>query len=427
MSKLKPIGSEKLQGIEKLQRMMQIATYKEHLPNPINETSSTDYRITLADGHTYEIVKERLGYIIKKQVNESTSDYIDHMKNRKHFSSYSAAMKKLNLMAGEINRVNGVSEGISLFTEDKKYMLKSPQPKVEAPIEAPSDLPPAPEPAPEDAMPTPPSDEELPMSPEGEEPTTDDMGDMGGMGEEPSTDDMPDMGEEPSEGGEGEPVTFKSIQKLTGKLSQKIRDYSGEDELSSKDVKYVINSILSSLDLNSLDEEDKEEILTRFEGEEDSDYGMDDMGSEDDENDELDFDSQEEVPGQEEPKPEEMGEGWMDEGEFNESNYMDAVFKDIFKESTIEKVLKGYVVINENEKKFVKEKNKEQKVISESKKVKYNREIERLSLTEAQAEVSKKIVNNFPYITFVGKTNKGNLVFENKNKQLKVSPKGNIL
>ena len=43
MSKLKPIGSEKLQGIDKLQRMMQIATYKEHLPNSINETSSTDY------------------------------------------------------------------------------------------------------------------------------------------------------------------------------------------------------------------------------------------------------------------------------------------------------------------------------------------------------------------------------------------------
>jgi hypothetical protein len=420
MSKLKPIGSEKLQGIEKLQRMMQIATYKEHLPNPINETSSTDYRITLADGHTYEIVKERLGYIIKKQVNESTSDYIDHMKNRKHFSSYSAAMRKLNLMAGEINRLNGVSEGISLFTEDKKYMLKAPQPKMEAPTEEPSDLPPSPEPAPEDAMPTPPSDEELPMSPEGEEPSMDGMDDMG---EEPSTDDMPDMGEEPSE---GEPVTFKSIQKLTGKLAQKIRDYSGEDELSSKDVKYVINSILSSLDLNSLDEEDKEEILTRFDSEEDSDYGMEDMGSSEDEmpSEEPDMSSEEEPM----PEPEgEMAEGWMDEGEFNEANYMDAVFKDIFKESTIEKVLKGYVVINENEKKFVKEKKKEQKVISESKKVKYNREIERLSLTEAQAEVSKKIVNNFPYITFVGKTNKGNLVFENKNKQLKVSPNGNIL
>jgi hypothetical protein len=415
MSKIKPIGSEKLQGIEKLQRIMEIARYKEAIPNSINETSSIDYRITLADGNTYEIVKERLGYIIKKQINESTSDYIDVIKNRKHFSSYSAAMRKLNLMAGELNRVNGISEGISLFTEDKKYMLKAPQPKMEAPTEEPSDLPPpspepAPAPAPEDAMPTPPSDEELPMSPEGEEPEMD-------------LPDMEDMGGEPSEGGEGEPVTFKSIQKLTGKLAQKIRDYSGEDELSSKDVKYVINSILSSLDLNSLDEEDKEEILTRFDGEEESDYGMEDMGSEEDEID-VDIDTEEEPIAEPEG---EMAEGWMDEMEFKEEDFVDASLNQIFGESTIEKVLKSYVVINENEKKFIKEKKKEQQVISESRKVRYSKEIERLSLTEAQAEISKKIVNNFPFITFVGKTNKGNLVFENKNKQLKVSPQGNIL
>ena len=415
MSKINPIGSEKLQGIEKLQRIMEIARYKEAIPNSINETSSIDYRITLADGNTYEIVKERLGYIIKKQINESTSDYIDVIKNRKHFSSYSAAMRKLNLMAGELNRVNGISEGISLFTEDKKYMLKAPQPKMEAPTEEPSDLPPpspepAPAPAPEDAMSTPPSDEELPMSPEGEEPDMD-----------MDLPDMEDMGGEPSEGGEGEPVTFKSIQKLTGKLAQKIRDYSGEDELSSKDVKYVINSILSSLDLNSLDEEDKEEILTRFDGEEDSDYGMEDMGSEEDE---IDIDTEEEPI--EEPEGE-MAEGFMDEMEFKEEDFVDASLNQIFGESTIEKVLKSYVVINENEKKFIKEKKKEQQVISESRKVRYSKEIERLSLTEAQAEISKKIVNNFPFVTFVGKTNKGNLVFENKNKQLKVSPQGNIL
>ena len=413
MSKINPIGSEKLQGIEKLQRIMEIARYKEAIPNSINETSSIDYRIKLADGNTYEIVKERLGYIIKKQINESTSDYIDVIENRKHFSSYSAAMRKLNLMAGELNRVNGISEGISLFTEDKKYMLKAPQPKVEAPTETPSDLPPPSDeslPVPDDAMPTPPSNEEMPASPEGEETGMD-------------LPDMEDMGGEPSEGGEGEPVTFKSIQKLTGKLAQKIRDYSGnEEELSSKDVKYVINSILSSLDLNSLDEEDKEEILTRFDGEEESDYGMEDMGSEDEESDEID--------SEEEPiaEPEgEMAEGWMDEMEFKESNYFNSTLDSIFSESTIEKVLKGYVVINENEKKFIKEKKKEQKVISESRKIKYSKEIERLSLTEAQSEISKKIVNNFPFITFVGKTNKGNLVFENNNKQLKVSPQGNIL
>jgi len=411
MSRIKPIGSEKLQGIEKLQRIMEIARYKESIPNPINETSSVDYKITLADGNRYTIVKERLGYIIKKEINESTSEYIDPIKNRKHFSSYSAAMRKLNLMAGEINRVNGIDEGISLFTEDKKYMLKTPQPKVEAPTETPSDLPPpapAPSPAPEDETPIPSSDEELPMSPEGEETSMDDMGDddMGGMD---------DMGEEPSEGGEGEPVTFKSIQKLTGKLAQKIRDYSGnEEELSSKDVKYVINSILSSLDLNSLDEDDKEEILTRFEGDEESDYGMEDMGSEDEESDE--FDSEEEVSTEEEPNPEEMGE-----------SYLDGMFSKVFGESQVDKILKKYVVINENEKKFIKEKKVNKKQISESRKIRYSKEIDRLALTKKQKEISNRIVENFPFITFVGKTNKGNLIFENNNKQLKVSPQGNIL
>jgi hypothetical protein len=410
MSKIKPIGSEKLQGNEKLLRIMEIAKYKEVIPNSINETSSVDYKITLADGNTYSIVKERLGYIIKKSINESVSDYIDNIKNRKHFSSYSSAMRKLNLMAGEINRVNGISEGISLFTEDKKYMLKAPQPKVEAPTEVPSDLPPPapspePSPAPEDlSLGMEPSSDEMPASPEGEETDMD-------------LPDMEDMGGEPSEGGEGEPITFKSIQKLTGKLAQKIRDYSGEEELSSKDVKYVINSILSSLDLNSLDEEDKEEILTRFDGEEESDYGMEDMGSEDEESNEFDVDSEEEFSTEEEPKPEEMGE----------ADYLDGMFSKVFGESQVDKILKRYVVVNENEKKFVEEKKKEQKVISESRKAKYTKEIERLSLTESQSEISKKIVNNFPFITFVGKTNKGNLVFENNNKQLKVSPQGNIL
>jgi hypothetical protein len=341
MSKIKPIGSEKLQGNEKLLRIMEIAKYKEVIPNSINETSSVDYKITLADGNTYSIVKERLGYIIKKSINESVSDYIDNIKNRKHFSSYSSAMRKLNLMAGEINRVNGISEGISLFTEDKKYMLKAPQPKVEAPTEAPSDLPPpAPAPAPSpESSPTPPSDDDLAISPDGSLPSDD----MGGMDDMPEDNDMPEDDEESLEGGESEPVTFKSIQKLTGKLAQKIRDYSGnEEELSSKDVKYVINSILSSLDLNSLDEEDKEEILTRFDGEEESDYEMDDMGSEDEESDEFDVDSEEETSTEEEPKPEEMGE----------ADYLDGMFSKVFGESQVDKILKRYVVVNENEKKF---------------------------------------------------------------------------
>lgn len=405
MSKLKPVGSEKLQGIDKLQRIMEIARYNEHLPNSINETSSVDYRITMADGHTYEIVKERLGYIIKKQVNESTSEYIDPIKNRKHFSSYSAAMRKLNLMAGEINRVNGISEGISLFTEDKKYMLKTPEPKMEAPIEEPSDVP-----APTEDLPMPEPTDELPAAPEGEEPTGDEM-DM----------ETPDMESPETDMGGEEPSTFKSIQKLTGKLAQKIRDYSGEEELSSKDVKYVINSILSSLDLNSLDEEDKEEILSRFD-EEESDYGMEDMGSEETDVEDAEIDMETEEEPIMEPEGE-MGEGY----EVTEDDYVEKALQGIFGESTIEKVLKKYVVVNENEKKFISEKKENLKVITEEKKQRYFSEIKRLSESVSQAKIAKKIVENFPNISFVGKTNKGNLVFENKNKQLKVSPKGNIL
>ena len=51
---------------------MEIARYNEVPKNEINENSTLDYTITLADGNTYGIVRERLGYIIKKGLNEST-------------------------------------------------------------------------------------------------------------------------------------------------------------------------------------------------------------------------------------------------------------------------------------------------------------------------------------------------------------------
>ena len=86
MSKLKPIGSEKLKGQEQINRILEIAKYKEHLPNSINETSKTDYTTKLVDGNVYHIVKEKLGYIIKSGLNESTLDYIDPMKNRVYYS-----------------------------------------------------------------------------------------------------------------------------------------------------------------------------------------------------------------------------------------------------------------------------------------------------------------------------------------------------
>ncbi len=60
MSKLKPIGSEKLEGLEKIQRIMEIARYKENIPQPVNEVSSREYQVVLADGVKYSINKEKL-------------------------------------------------------------------------------------------------------------------------------------------------------------------------------------------------------------------------------------------------------------------------------------------------------------------------------------------------------------------------------
>ena len=71
MGKLKPIGSEKLTGDDKIKRILQIAKYNEVPVANINETEKREYTLGLADGNNYEIVKEKLGYIIKRTISKS--------------------------------------------------------------------------------------------------------------------------------------------------------------------------------------------------------------------------------------------------------------------------------------------------------------------------------------------------------------------
>ena len=325
MAGLKPIGSEKLEGLDKIKRIIEISRYNEHLPQAVNENESKEYSLDLADGNNYEIVRERQGYIIKKTLNESETDYIEPIQNRKYFSSYSQALKKLNLMAKEFNTLYENTEGTSLFNEQKKkYKLKVRKPKADlepvaepAPAEAPAPapvLPPAPEipaePAPDMGMETPPADlgTEPPMGGE-------DMGMEPGMGEEPMGGEDMGMEEPPMDdemGGEEEIDVdiedkkdkgvgeFKRIQILVGKLAQKIRQYEEEKDLSAKDVKYIINSILSSLDVEVLDEDDIEQIIAKLEGEEE-DEDEETSGEE-----EIDVDMEEEMPTEEEPELAEM-------------------------------------------------------------------------------------------------------------------------
>ena len=410
MSKLKPIGSEKLKGQEQINRMLQIAKYKEAIPNPINEDTRVEYNTKLVDGNVYYISKEKQGYIIKKGITESTLDYIEPMKNRTYYNSYAEALKKLNLLAKELNRVHNVNEGISLFTEDKKYFLKNPNP-------APTEEVPAPEaeemPAPPmgDETPAPPTDDvnlDMPVEPEGEIPSeeTPDMG-------------MEDMGPETPD----EDVSFKVIQKLTGKLSQKIRDFQEKDEeITSKDAKYVVNSILSAL-ADNLEDDDKEDIISKLEGEEDIDYGMEPsgMGTEEEPIDTEDMGAEEEIPADEEIPSEEP------KGEMGEAEMTQELVSKIFSESKVDKILSKYFVISENERKFVKEKQMKKKLFLEQKTILDIEKIRKLSETNKQKTVAESVIESFPEMKFIGKTNKGNLVFEHNNKQLKVSPQGELL
>jgi len=255
------------------------------------------------------------------------------------------------------------------------------------------------------------------------------------MPDEPS-DEMPSPG--PDDAGEEGDVSFKMIQKLTGKLAQKIRDFQEKDEeITSKDAKYVVNSILSAL-ADNLEDDDKDDIIAKLEGEEDEDMG--DMGMGDEEIPEEEPMPEEGMGMEDENMPEEVGEdisggmgrgdaepkAEMGEAEVNEK-YVEAALKKIFKESKVDSVLSKYFVVNENEKKFQQQKTQNKQMILEQKTKSDKNQIVRLSETVKQKKVAIDVINSFPEMKFVGKTNKGNLVFEHNNKQLKVSPKGELL
>lgn len=417
MADLKPIGSEKLTGQDKLKRIMEIARFNETIPQTINETAKSEFVIPLADGNKYEIVKERQGYIIKKTISESETEYIEPMKNRKYYPSYSQALKRLNLVAGELNRLNENEEGVSLYGEQKKFTLKTPKPAPAPEMEAPMAPPAAPP-----AVPSP----ELPPSPieGGEDMGMEDMGmeDMGmedmGMEDAPEGSEVEDINidtEEGDEDAEGQ-VSFKTIQKLTGKLTQKIRTLESQEGMTSEDIKYVINMVLSSFDLNSLSEEDKEDIMSKFEEDETEDFGMeDDMGGEDmtDDSEVEDIQADMDVPV---------------ESEMEEMNYGNgAIFDSIFGESKVDKVISKYFEVSKKEIREGKEKQIQE--ISKKKAV-VNQIMEsviKMTETIEQELAAKKFLEKNINSKFVGITNKKNLVFETKSGQVRITINGEVL
>jgi hypothetical protein len=404
MGNLKPIGSERLTGQEKINRIMEIARFNETTPSKVNETSRSEYSVVLADNNEYHVVKERQGYIIKRSISESETEYIDPIKNRKYHSSYSQAFKKLNLLAGELNRLNENNEGLSLYGEQKKFVLKTPnQPKdIETPTDPPSEPPsvPSPElPSPNSEMDDMPSDDsELDIN-------------LDSDGGEDMSMDI-DMSSDDSNSGD-EQVTFKSIQKLTGKLTQKIRTLNDMESMSSEDIKYVINMVLSSLNLSELSEEDKEDIMSKFEDE--------DMSSDD-------IDMEGDIPSGDFDDNSDVDDTSMDEPiETNHMTYGGSILDSIFSESRVDKVLGKY--FEKSEKEISETKIMKSSTILEKKEM-INRTMKQVirycESIEQELASSKLLKENSNYV-FVGKTNKLNLVFENSSGQVKITPDGMVI
>ena len=437
MGDLRPLGSEKLQGIDKLKRIMEIARYNEPTTFINEEQSTLEYNKTLSDGYTYGIVKEKNGYIIKRSLNESPMEYIDNMKGRKYYRSYSEALKRLNLTTKELNRLNGYDENISLIGEQedvkKKFVLKTKKPAVPAADETTPPVPPTADvPAPPTAD-VPPADVEPPMGMEPAAPPTepgmeppsspvepgmeppsspvepgmeDPMAEPGmedpmaepGMEsdvEEPEMDDEESMG----------PVGLKTIQKLTGRLSQKIRSFDKDKGMDSQDIKYVVNSILSAIDLTKLDDEDRDDILDKLEQYEA--YGEEGEGELDMSDEEMDMEEPMVEPGMEEPMAE------------------PGVEVPPVAESRVEKILMSYFDVKKSEKPILEDKVKKEYLKIKLNQIKLKNEIVNLSESRKQIDASLSLINE--NYKFVGKTNKENMIFTKNGRQVKVTPRGRII
>ena len=391
---LKPIGSEKLTGQDKINRIIEIASYGNVEKNTTNHTQTTSFLKEGKDGNFYAIIQEKDGYHIKSGLNESNLDYIDGIRNKKknRFRSYSDALKRLNLMFKPINEQYNEGVGDNMYGEiedqEERFTLKTP--------DAPAD------------------EEEMPMDDEMGMDDEMDMDDDMDMGDDEMGMDDGEMGIDSEEGEEEEMEgIMKPIQKLTGKLGQKLRD--GEEDLDSEDIKYVINSVLSALDLDKLESEDKEDIVSRFE-EDETEYGdeeleVGDVDLEDDEfgvEDDMDMEDEDMGVDDEIGMEEEVAEGEGDE----EGVAMESLKK------RVSKLLESYV--GEAEEKDPKTYLEDIKKITKTNKI-----IEKHSNNVDQELSAKKFIKENK-ATIKGLTKNGTIVMISEGKKVYIDKNGSI-
>ena len=265
-----------------LNRMLELANIKPMTENKV-ELSTLDLVKKAANDKVYAIVRENRKYFIKvtdkkQSLTESDFNYIGGVANKtKHsYNSFEEASKHLNLMFDELNRLNegsftNVLESDIHLLDEKKYVLKLNKPKTKPEIDS-FDFG---------------SDEESKDGGEdvfnfGSDEESKDSGEDFDFGSDEEKSDEKDkeietiggdfdFGGESTEDEETEELddelddeelddedSIKSIQKLTGKLGQKLRD---TEDISSDMEKWVAKSVLSALDLDNMDTDDKKDII----------------------------------------------------------------------------------------------------------------------------------------------------------------------
>jgi len=456
MANMKSIGSEKLPLEQKLKRIMEIANYgvggvttKDH------KSASLTYSITGADGNNYGIIRESSKYNILKE-GENGYQYLDGMLNNKKytFNSYSQALKKLNLLMKPLNESYADGRQLNLIgeqEEDTKFVLKTPEGEDEEEVE----------------------DFSMDLGGDEEEEEVDLGGD-----EEEEVDfggDEEDLEMDVELGAEEEEENFtKSIQKLTGKLGQKLRDVP-ETELDSDLIKYVLNSIISAVDIEKLSEDDVEDIIEKLEGEEteyteEGEFDVELSGEEEldlgGEEETLDFggeEESEEIDLEEElsevvdlDKEEELGEWWqkpaqaalayagtklVDKALGEEESVGDTLtdetaerLADIFSEGKTHQTISKYFKYTPKEKqqKSLQEqkrqrllKKRKDTLLNETlKEVSTNRKIKNSISTYEQEFTLKKFLKENKNSKFVGNNKRGSLIFKNGNNVVEITKYG---
>lgn len=301
------VNPKKIKGQDKLNRIKDLMGKMNTLTE---STSHSELELVKKgpNGLVYGIVRENRNYFIKTsnktsgELHSSDFDYIGGIQNKgtEKYTSYSDALKHLNMKFDMLNESFGVENNVNLFESDGNpisggagfgFVLPEMEQKEEE----------------EEII----ADQKKVLNvdvPKSEEPVEDEVDMEMDVEEDPFGDEESvEMDTEVEEEGDDEGDGYtKKIQKLTGKIGQLLRD---KDEPDAELDKYVINSIVSAIDWEEIPDEDVEDIIAKIEGEDEEDDALEG-------GDEVEMDS--EVEMEEDPFAEEGGEEELAEAEDKE-------------------------------------------------------------------------------------------------------------